>query len=71
MGNLKKEKRDIFTDYINTSTIGSYYENTMEKYDITHLIMVKKAKLNMFISRDENYKELYSDNNFVIYERNK
>ena len=69
--NGEYEKRDIFSDYINTSTIGTYYENTMEKYDITHLIVVKKAKLNMFISRDEDYTELYSDNNFVIYERNK
>ena len=65
------EKRDIFSDYINTSSIGTYYENIMEKYDITHLIMVKKAKLNMFVSRNEDYTELYSDNNFVIYERNK
>ena len=66
----KYEGRDIFSDYINTSSIGSYYETTMEKYDITHVIVVKKAKLNMFLSRDSNYTELYSDSNFVIYERN-
>ena len=66
----KYEGRDIFSDYINTSSIGTYYENIMEKYDITHAIVGKKAKLNMFLTRDENYKELYSDNYFVIYERN-
>jgi len=64
------EKRDIFSDYINTSSIGTYYEKIMEKYDITHLIMVKKAKLNMFVSRNEDYTEIYSDDHFVIYERN-
>lgn len=65
------EGRDIFSDYINTSSIGIYYERIMEKYEITHAIVVKKAKLNMFLSRNEDYKELYSDDNFVIYERNK
>ena len=67
--NGEKESRDIFSDYINTSTIGTYYENTMEKYNITHVILTKKSKLNMFISRDSSYRELYSDDNFVIYER--
>ena len=66
----EKEGRDIFSDYINTSSIASYYETKFEKYDITHVIIVKNSKLNMFISRDENYKELYKDDNFVIYERN-
>ena len=67
----KYEGRDIFSDYINISSIGTYYETKFEEYDITHIMVVKKAKLNMFLSRDSDYKELYSDNNFVIYERNK
>lgn len=66
----KYEGRDIFSDYINISSIGTYYETKFEEYDITHVIVVKKAKLNMFLSRNSDYKELYSDNNFVIYERN-
>lgn len=65
-----EEGRDIFSDYINISSIGTYYETKFEKYGITHVIVVNKAKLNMFLSRDENYKELYKDDNFVIYERN-
>lgn len=67
----KYEGRDIFSDYINISSIGTYYETKFEEYDITHVIVVKKSKLNMFLSRNSDYKELYSDNNFVIYERNK
>ena len=54
---------------MNISSISTYYENKMEEYDITHVIIGKKAKLNMFLSRDDNYKQLYSDDNFVIYER--
>ena len=65
-----EEGRDIFSDYINISSIGTYYETKFEKYGITHIIVVNNAKLNMFLSRNENYKQLYKDDNFVIYERN-
>lgn len=64
------EGRDIFSDYINTSSISKYYEDTFEEYDITHIILYKNSKLNMLISRDDNYTELYSDERFVIYARN-
>lgn len=62
---------DIFSDFINTSSISKFYEETFEKYDITHVILGKGSKTNMIITKtnDENYKELYSDDNFVIYER--
>ena len=61
--------RDIFSDYLNISNISTYYENKFEEYDITHVLIRKNSKLNMFLSRDDNYVELYSDNNFVLYER--
>lgn len=62
---------DIFSDFINTSSIGTFYEDTFEKYNITHIILGKKAKVNMLIQKthDSRYKEIYSDDNFVIYER--
>ncbi|MBR6033503.1 MAG: TMF family protein [Clostridia bacterium] len=60
---------DIFSDFIDTNNIGVYYELKFEEYKITHVILQKNTKLNMFISRDEKYKELYSDSYFVIYER--
>ena len=65
----KYEGRDIFTDYLNISSIATYYETKFESYDITHLLIRKNSKLNMLLSRDTNYKELYSDKNFVVYER--
>lgn len=65
----KYEGRNIFSDYMNISTISTYYENKFEKYDITHALIRKNSKLNMFLSRDDKYKELYSDDNFVLYER--
>lgn len=62
---------DIFTDFINTSSMSRFYEETFEKYDITHIIISKNSKTNMIITKteDENYKELYSDDDFIIYER--
>lgn len=65
----KYEGRDIFSDYINISGIATYYENKFDSYDITHAMTKKNSKLNMFLSRDDNYKQIYSDKNFVIYER--
>lgn len=67
--NGKYDGRDIFSDYINTSNIGVYYEDKFKQYDITHVLIRKNSKLNMFVSRNDNYIELYSDDNFVFYQR--
>ena len=65
-----KDGQDIFMDFIETSGLSKFYGNTFEKYGITHLITMKKSKINMVITNadSENYKELYSDDKFVIYE---
>ena len=62
---------DIFMDFIETSGIGRFYEDVFKKYGITHAIMFKNSKVNMIISKteDKNYKKLYEDKSFVIYER--
>ena len=65
------KKDDIFMDFIDTSNIGKFYEDTFKKYDITYVICYKNSKMNMIITKtkDKNYKELYSDKYFVVYER--
>ena len=63
------EDKDVFTDFIRLSGVNVHYETIFDKYDITHLIIPNNAKINLFISKDEAYYELYKDNNFVIYER--
>ena len=62
---------DIFMDFINTSNIGEFYEDTFDKYNITHVITYKNSKMNMIIkeTNDPNYKELYEDDYFTVYER--
>ena len=66
--NGDKEK-NIFNDFLNVASANVHYETIFNKYDITHLLIPKNAKINLFISKDDNYKELYSDDHFVIYER--
>ena len=64
-------EEDIFMDFINVSSIADFYEDTFEKYDITHVITYKNSKMNMIIkeTQDPNYLELYEDDYFTIYER--
>ena len=61
---------DIFTDYMLSSSLQLDYEETFKKYEITHVMLVTSETLNLLIAKDENYKELYKDSHFVIYERN-
>ena len=62
---------DIFMDFIETASIGKFYGDTFDKYGITHIITYKNSKMNMIITKTEysKYKKLYSDQYFVIYER--
>ncbi len=74
-GNYDKEKKkyvgkDIFSDFINISSIGTWYDSKFEEYGVTHVITKSNSKLKMLISRDSKYKQIYTDNSFIIYERN-
>lgn len=63
----------VFNDFLNLSGVNNdNIEETLDKYDITHLIMYKNAKLRTFIKQDEEkYNLLYEDDYFCIYERKK
>ena len=68
---------DIFMDFINTSNIGTFYEDTFEKYGITHVITYSDSSLNKKLKSDSDYKKIYpttleqkmQDDRFVIYEK--
>lgn len=67
--NGQVEKRNIFSDFINISSISTDYNYKFRYYKITHVILGKSTKLNMLISKDDKYKSIYSDSYFVIYEK--
>ena len=63
------EGRDIFTDFLNISSLSADYEYKFKTYGITHVMTYSNSKLNSEIEKDSNYREIYSDKHFVIYER--
>ena len=63
--------KNIFDDFINLSSLSVYYKNKLDEYGITHIILQKNTKLNIMISNDNDYESIYSDDNFIIYEKSK
>ena len=63
------EGRDIFSDALNIAGVAVDYETKFEEYGVTHVILYENAKLAMILEEDSNYDLIYSDDNFVIFER--
>ena len=61
--------KDIFSDFLHVSQIATWYDNVFKEYGATHVITGSSSKLNMLISKDPLYNKIYSDKNFVLYER--
>lgn len=68
-----EDGKDIFMDFMNVSSIATYYEKLFDDYNMTNIITYKNSKLAMLINNrnDDKYKELYSDKYFIIYQINK
>lgn len=64
-----EDGRDIFMDFMYASNLNWFYEDTFEKYDITHVILDKNSKMNLIISNtnEGKYNCLYEDKYFIIY----
>ena len=62
-------KDDIFTDFIDVSSRGTLYEDILEKYNITHVILYSKMSMIIDETKDPHYSKIYKDDYFVIYER--
>ena len=60
---------DIFRDFINLTNGDNNYEEKMEHYGITHVLIYKNSTLDKILRLDTNYNELYKDEKFIIYER--
>ncbi len=61
--------KDIFSDAINIAGQGTDYEAKFIEYGVTHVMLYADAKLAGALETDKNYKLLYSDNGFKIFER--
>ena len=65
-----EDGQDIFTDFIDASNLNVFYEDIFDKYDITHVILSRKSKMNLVIcnTNDGEYDCIYEDEYFTIYE---
>ncbi len=73
-GTYDKEKkkyvgRDIFSDALNITGLGTDYKQKFDKYGVTHIILQEDSKLILLLKKDSGYKKLYEKGNFVIFER--
>lgn len=65
---------DIFDDYF---YITNNYPEKFEFYDISHVLIYKKIEKDTYsplyvsLDKNNNYKTLYEDDNFILFERNK
>ena len=66
---FNKKEDDIFRDFINITDVCTDYEEKLEHYGITHLLIYKNSTLSKVLKNNSNYEELYSDDNFIIYKK--
>lgn len=65
----KNDGKDIFSDALNIAGLSTFYENKFESYGVTHVMSYENSKLSMLLEKDSNYKLLYEDSRFKIFER--
>ncbi|HSW39829.1 MAG TPA: hypothetical protein VLL97_10090 [Acidobacteriota bacterium] len=62
-------KADIFKDYIEVK-IGKYhYADFVENYSFTHLLVSKDSLLDTYLKKDRDYRVLFEDGSYVLYEK--
>lgn len=61
--------KDIFSDALNIAGISANYKDKFKEYGITHVISFSNSKLVMLLKDDKNYKLIYEDDHFSIFER--
>lgn len=56
-------------DYMESSSLEKDIEEFFDKYDIKNILLKKDDKLYFALKHSDRYKELYSDDDYVIWER--
>lgn len=63
------KKEDIFTDFCSVSSGKLHYKNFIKKYNLTHFLVRKGDIFDTYLSMDPDYKKLYEDDRFLLYEK--
>ncbi|WP_425802389.1 hypothetical protein ACHOLT_15395 [Desulfitobacterium sp. Sab5] len=64
------KKDDIMREYYLLQSGGIFYRNVLDKYNFTHLIVSKNDILDTYLPYDEDYKIIYSDEYYKVFEKN-
>lgn len=66
-----KEYNDtsILEDWYNASRMKSYYKDIFDKYKFTHILLYRDEQLKKYVDRDKDYKVVYKDKYFILYEK--
>lgn len=70
-------RADLYTEEFNSGcsifkdAVGLYksYNIVFDKYDVTHVVIYNTNKLKVVLDLDDNYKNVYEDDYFSLYER--
>ncbi|MCI9063187.1 MAG: glycosyltransferase family 39 protein [Clostridia bacterium] len=60
----------VLEDEYNLVSGKENYMNIFKKYNITHALIKKDDIIDVYISKDDNYREIYQDDYFKLYEKN-
>lgn len=59
----------VLKDWLDVYNGSVHYQDIFNKYDITHVLLNNEELVNKFIVNDKNYKLIYQDDLYSLYER--
>ena len=59
----------IFSDALAVPCLNSNYHEIFEEYDVRHVMLYSADDVNINLSQDSRYDELYNDGVFTIYRK--
>lgn len=62
-------KEDILKEYFQLTKGGIYYKDVFDKYGFTHILTAQESLLSTYLPHDEEYRKVYSDEEYVVYEK--
>jgi len=61
-------KSDVLSEYFGLQSGTLYYKDFLDKYKFTHLLLTKSDILYIYLQHDSDYKSVYSNDKYILYE---
>lgn len=59
----------ILEDFYNINYFQDHYKKVFDKYSFTHILLNKDITLDLYVKNDNDYKLIYQDDYYVLYEK--